>query len=79
MSAMWSERHRPKMLSECVLEHLDDHSRKLLQEQSRHLSSPMFCCMVLQALESRRSRGFCVTRSLHGELFQRITIRKIGC
>ena len=32
MSAMWSERHRPKMLSECVLEHLDDHSRKLLQE-----------------------------------------------
>ena len=32
MSAMWSERHRPKMLSECVLEHLDDHSRKLLQD-----------------------------------------------
>ena len=41
MSAMWSERHRPKMLSECVLEHLDDHSRKLLQEQTQHLSSPM--------------------------------------
>jgi putative ATPase len=32
MSAMWSERHRPKTLSECVLEHLDDYSRKLLQE-----------------------------------------------
>lgn len=31
MSAMWSERHRPKMLSECVLEHIDDNSRKLLQ------------------------------------------------
>ena len=32
MSAMWSERHRPKLLSECVLEHLDDYSRNFLQE-----------------------------------------------
>ena len=28
---MWSERHRPKLLSECVLEHLDDDSRNFLQ------------------------------------------------
>ena len=32
MSAMWSERHRPKVLFECVLEHLDDDSRNLLRQ-----------------------------------------------
>ena len=81
MSAMWSERHRPKMLSECVLEHLDDHSRKLLQEAVTASQLPNVLMYGPPGTgKSTIARILCDREnSLHGEPFQRITIRKIGC
>ena len=77
MSAMWSERHRPKMLSECVLEHLDDHSRKLLQDAAYQLPNVLLYGPPGTG-KSTIARILC-DNSVHGEPFQRITIRKVGC
>ena len=80
MSAMWSERHRPKMLSECVLEHLDDDSRKLLQEAVMASQLPNVLLYGPPGTgKSTIARILCDEDSLHREPFQRITIRKIGC
>lgn len=32
MSAMWSERYRPKILSDCILDHLDKPSRNVIEQ-----------------------------------------------
>lgn len=37
---MWSQKHRPTQLSECVLDHIDDDSQNLLQQAASAASLP---------------------------------------